>query len=293
MKASLLLILATSNMVLPFTMTAQSPVLLRTFTNPTPEAGDYFGTSLAALGSGHLLVGVPYDGPTNAGAVYLFHSNGSLLTTFTNPSPEATPWYNNPESDADKFGLAIAGIGDDRVLIGAPREGMDDTGVAYVFRTNGTLLATFHNPDQTQDYAKFGFSVAALGSDRVIVGAPNVGAAYLFRDNGTLLTAFTNPVPTTAGNYFGYCVAAVGSDRVFVGAPPTILLPTNDGAAYLFNTNGTLLTTFTNPAPAIYDSFAEHVAVLGNDRLVISSKGDDFGATNSGAAYVFSAKVHC
>jgi len=47
--------------------------LLRTFLNPTPDAGDLFGSYVAAVGN-NVLVGAPWDdaGATNAGAVYLF-----------------------------------------------------------------------------------------------------------------------------------------------------------------------------------------------------------------------------
>ena len=102
-------------------------------------------------------------------------------------------------------------------------------------------------------------SVAAVGTDRVLIGAPDddtgatdAGAAYLFSTNGALLTTFTNPTPA-ADDYFGYSVAAVGTDRVLIGAYSDDTGATDAGAAYLFSTNGTLLTTFTNPTPAADD----------------------------------------
>ena len=49
-----------------------------------------------------------------------------------------------------------------------------------------------------------------------------------------------------------------------------------------------MLTIITYPAPALGDNFGTRVDVLGNDRLVIAAPGDDAGATNAGAAYVFS-----
>src|SRR5574338_549263 len=71
----------------PFAAVAQDPVLIRTFHNPTPVAGSSFGTAVAALGSDRLLVGAYGSPSTNpGGAVYLYHTNGALLTTFTNPS---------------------------------------------------------------------------------------------------------------------------------------------------------------------------------------------------------------
>ena len=338
-------IISTLVLTLPLAMVAQTPILVKTFPNPTPAAGDRFSWSVAALGNDHVLIGAPYDGPTNAGAVYLFRTNGTLLTTFTNPSPAYTIWFGNPDWDGDLFGLAIAGLGGDRVLIGAPYDGSfwdgkvyvfrtngtllttintpsmyaggdrfgasvavldnerliisapghttdpdfgNEVGVVYLLTTNGTLLATFNNPNEWQQYAEFGFSVAAFGTDRVLVGARDAGTAYLFSTNGTLLTTFTNPAPT-AFDHFGHAVATVGSDRVFVGAPEADQGATDAGVAYLFSTNGALLTTITNPSPALGDSFGARVAVLGSDRIVVSSIYDDAAATNSGAAYVFSA----
>ena len=211
--------------------------LLTTFTNPTPAADDYFGYALAAVGNDRVLIGALFDdtGATNAGAAYLFRTNGALLTTFTNPTP----------ASGDMFGRAVAGLGVDRVLLGAHYDdtGAPNAGAAYLFNTNGVLLTTFTNPAPASDDF-FGFSVAAVGADRVLIGAPykdisanNAGAAYLFSTNGTLLATFTNPTPA-ADDYFGYSVAAVGTERVLIGAPYADTGATNAGAAYLFRPGG-------------------------------------------------------
>jgi hypothetical protein len=126
MKSILLLIIVLIGVVSPLTLTAQTPVLLRTFDNPAPEAGDSFGAGMAALGNDRVLVGAPnYFGnptpPTNAAAVYLFHANGTLLTTFTNPYPLGV-----------EFGTSITTLGSDRVVIGS-----SDGGSVPVFTTNG------------------------------------------------------------------------------------------------------------------------------------------------------------
>jgi hypothetical protein len=276
---------------------------------------------MAALGNDCVLVGAPYDdtSATNAGAVYLFHTNGTLLTTFTNPRPA------NSFFDADLFGSAIAALGDDRVLIGSPNgravylfatngtfvhtvDGLnfpedilfgaavaafgpdrvligapgytldpdftDYAGAAYLYTTNGALLVTFSNPEN-QAYDEFGFSVVVFGNVRVLIGSRSLGpgAAYLFSTNGTLLTTFTNPTPASL-DYFGHSIAAVGADRVLVGAYQDDTATTNAGAVYLFNTNGTLLLTITNPTPAVGDNFGNRLAMLGNDRVVIGAPGD-------------------
>jgi hypothetical protein len=134
--------------------------------------------------------------------------------------------------------------------------------------------------------------VAAVGTDRVLIGAiaygggPTGGAAYLFMTNGTLLTSFTNPTPA-AYDYFGWAVAAVGSSRVLVGAYQDGTGAAQAGSAYLFSTNGMLLTTFTNPTPASSDWFGVSVAAAGVDNVIIGAVWDDTGATDAGSAYLY------
>jgi hypothetical protein len=260
---------------------------LTTLTKPNPAPSDSFGSSVAAVGTDRLLISAPYDdtGATDAGAAYLFSLSGALLTTFTNPTPAAS----------ELFGTAVASVGTDRVLVGAPQDstGAPAAGAAYLFDTNAMLLTTITNPTPAVGDL-FGYAVAAVGSDRVLIGAPlddtgatDSGAAYLFNTNGALLTTFTNPTPA-ASDYFGVVLAAAGTGRVLISAPYDSTGATNAGAVYLFSTNGTLLTTFTNPTPAAGDYFGSAVAAFGNDRVLIGASGDSTGATNAGAAYLFS-----
>lgn len=325
--------IAISGVVLPLAVAAQTPVLLRTFNNPAPAAQDHFGLGVAALSNDRVLVGAPDDDATgtNTGAIYLVHTNGTLLTTFTNPNPTSYFGGNQfgsaittlgsdcvvigspqnrkvylfttngtlvntissaPGADDYSFGDVVVAFGNDKLLIGAPQSYFDpdtylDHGAAYLYGTNGTLLATFSNPDVELNMS-FGFSLAAFGSDRVLIGANGYGpgAAYLFSTNGTLLTTITNPTPAH-WDYFGNSVVAVGPDRILVGAYEDDSAATNAGAVYVFNTNGTLLLTITNPTPAVDDSFGARMAMLGNDRVVISASRDHTAGTEAGAAYVF------
>ncbi len=261
--------------------------LLTTFTNPAPAEADWFGVSATAVGTDRVLIGAhgKDTGATDAGVAYLFNTNGALLTTFTNPTPDVSDW----------FGQSVAALGTDRVLIAAYRDdtGAADAGAAYLFNTNGTLLTTFTNPTPAaSDW--FGVTVAAFGADRFLIGAyrddtgaTDAGAAYLFSANGALLTTFTNPTPA-ASDFFAYCVATVGTDRVLIGAVQDDTRATDAGAAYLFSTNGTLLNTCTNPTPAATDNFGWSVAALGDDRVLIGSPKDDKGELNTGVAYLFS-----
>jgi hypothetical protein len=313
----------------PFAAVAQSPVLLRTFHSPTPAAGDSFGAAFAALGSDRLLVGAPYDdtAATNAGAVYLFHTNGTLLATFTNPPPFGGVGNAITTFGSDRvvigssgsvrlfttngalvstisgpagpggvgFGELVAAFGNEKVLVGAPGASFDPDvygiGAVFLYHTNGTLLGTYKNPD-TNHTNGFGFCMAQFGGDRLIVGVGDYpyydfhGGVYLFNTNGTLLSTITNPAPA-ADALFGASVVAVGTDRILVGAYGDDPLGSEAGSVYVYSTNGALLNTITNPAPAYGVAFGAQMALLGNDRLVITAPRDTATGFESGTAYVF------
>jgi hypothetical protein len=104
-----------------------------------------------------------------------------------------------------------------------------------------------------------------------------------------LSLAIRNPEPA-AGTQFGYAVATVGSN-VLVGAPFDDGAATDAGAAYLFDgTSGALLQTFRSPNPAAGDWFGIAVAAVG-ENVVVGALGDDTGATDAGAAYLFDGKT--
>ena len=250
--------------------------LLTTITNPFPVAEDFFGNVVDGVGTDKIIIGAFQKEAgliTNAGAAYLYNTSGNLLTTFTNPTPALN----------DEFGHAVAGVGTNKVLIGARYDdtGATNAGSAYLYSLNGTLLVTFTNPTPALD-EWFGYHVAAVGSDKVLISAvldstfaTNAGAAYLFSTTGALLTTFTNPMPAQA-LAFGITIAAAGNDRVLVTA---VLTDITNRIVFLFGTNGTLLKTF---GPA--ESFGDSLAWMGPDKVII-------GAPNSagtvGTVYVF------
>ena len=290
-RGELLWIVTLGAVLAPLTVLAQNATLLTTIANPTPALRDRFGGSLATMGSDRLVIGASQDdtGNVNAGAVYLFSTTGTLLTTLTNPAP----------TYGDEFGCAVAAAGSDCIIVGAwkdERGSQTDFGMAYLFSTNGTLLTTVTNPTQA-NYDYFGYAVAAMGDDGVVIGAyqtdaaaTDIGAAYFFNTSGTLLVTFTNPTPSL-NDWLGYAVAGLGGDRVFLAAPNDDQGATDAGVVHLISTNGNLLTTFTNPTPATGDGFGRSLAVVGSDRVLVGAYQDDTGATNAGAAYLFTTNA--
>ncbi|MEE9130413.1 MAG: FG-GAP-like repeat-containing protein, partial [Phycisphaerales bacterium] len=145
----------------------------------------------------------------------------------------------------------------------------------------------------------FGAHVAGVGTDKVLIGAPgddtmgsNAGAAYLFDLQGTLLETFTSPKPVE-DEFFGRWLIGVGANRVLISAIQDFKKkgkPTLPGTAYLFDLDGTLVQTFTNPNPSIDDVFGVSAA-LGPNTLVIGSLGDDTDAENAGKVFQFEIGV--
>ena len=260
--------------------------LLLTFLNPTPEAFDRFGWSVAGVGT-NVLVGAPADNTgfeSNAGKAYLFDgSTGALLLTFVNPTLEKN----------DNFGYSVAGMGTN-VLVAAPFDnaGATSAGAAYLFDgSTGALLQTFLNPTpNTND--NFGYSVAGVGTNVLVgaylddAGATDAGAAYLFDGStGALLLTFLNPTPFD-GDLFGISVAAVGTD-VLVAEQRDDTGGLNSGAVYRYDSNsGALLETILNPTPAVFDGFGHSISAVGTN-IIVGAFFDDEGASDAGAAHLF------
>lgn len=173
---------------------------------------------------------------------------------------------------SELFGNQVA-IAGDTLVVGAPREGSDATGV---------------NGDQNNDRAL------------------DAGAAYVFVRSGTgwMQQAYLKASTTiTNGNgyLFGSAVAVSG-DTMAVGAPRSReggLF--SFGAVYIFVRNGTEWTQqafVTNFTAQGGDNFAQSLALSG-DTLVVGAFGDKSNATGvngnhnntslfgAGAAYVF------
>ncbi len=157
------------------------------------------------------------------------------------------------------------------------------------------LHDTILNPSPT-DGDIFGQAVTWVGGD-ILVGAPghdhasgatSAGAAYLF-DGATYTqtTIFELSAPVT-GTQLGFAVSLIGGD-VLLGAPgETVSATSKAGAAYRFDLTGGLVETYTNPSPAIFDSFGLAVAGMGSDALVGAPQVNEGALLDSGEVYLLS-----
>ena len=261
--------------------------LLQIFLNPTRDAGDRFGFSVAAVAN-NVLVGAHQNDThgKNAGIAYLFDgSTGRRLATFRGPRPAAD----------DHFGGLVAGM-DRMALVAAPQPFSGGPGfVCLLDASHAGPVHRFQHPNPHPGDG-FGGSIATL-DNRVFIGAhlddtaaTDAGAVYAFQLDGSnwkLGPGFFKHTPR-ANDYFGCSLAVVG-DNLLVGARGDDAHGTDAGAVYLFDTStGRKLRTFVNPSPVAGDVFGRSIAALGG-RVLVGAHLDDTGAENAGVVYLFDA----
>ncbi|MCU0958857.1 MAG: dockerin type I domain-containing protein [Pirellulaceae bacterium] len=194
----------------------------------------------------------------------------------------------HPPEAGYRFGAPVVPFGG-QVLVGD--YWIDE---AYVYdATDGSKLYTFSNPSPiTSGYTDaFGYSMAAVGSNKVIVGAHGdddsgweAGAAYLYTYDGSTWT-LQRSWNGTSSDSFGEAVAAYGND-VLIGAPANDSVGDNAGAVYLYDSStGNRLQTFSGEATGDHFSYAA-LAASGNS-LAIGAQFNDTGARDAGAVYVY------
>ncbi len=225
------------------------------------DSGDQFGVAMAISGDTAVVgsffedsdgIGVnsgagSNDNTSNSGAAYVFRRSGATWIQ------EAYLKASNSDAD-DLFGNAVA-IDGDTIVVGAPWEDSNGTGVnssaqannssslagaAYVFTRSGTTWSqqAYLKASNTDAGDEFGYAVAVSG-DTLAVGAnredssgvginggaqaddsePNAGAVYVFTRSGTDWTqqAYVKASNTDQGDFFGVAVA-VDEDTLLVGA---------------------------------------------------------------------------
>ena len=215
--------------------------LIRTFQDPAPIPSRTFGASIAAVGPDKVLFGSPADSNVSGDedVAYLFDINGSLLRT-----------YRNPSSHSTTFGLAVAAVGADKVLIGDPARLEPRAGRAFLFDLQGNLLRTYDDPSTDAEASGFGSALTGLGTGKVVItrGRSLPAFAYVFDLQGNLLSTVRTPAMFS---FLISPVAAVGDDHFLIGLPQSVydtdVLRMNSGHAFLFDASGQFLTNFQHP----------------------------------------------
>ena len=286
--------------------------------SPTPEGEETgiagFGIAVATVGE-DLLVGSPANisgGQNNAGQAFLFDPNGNALQTYDNPNPVQGGF----------FGFSVAGVGNDQLLIGAPRNNVTaadggvftEAGQVFLFdKTNTQPLATYNNPNPGAAFisqgtfagavpltdTNFGASLAVVDGDRFLIGAPGqtvtnadgtfprAGQGFLIARDGSTLQTFNNPNPTAPGGDKGLGNAFGISVTTIDGNRGLIGATGNNnsaGQAFVYGLgDGALQATINNPQPN-GERFGQSAATLNGDRIIIGAPRNSGGA---GQAFVY------
>ena len=274
-------------------------------------ANDEFGTSVA-VHEDTIVVGAPEQGTNADGSAYIFtrpaNGWGNWSTLDADGKAGLTATLRG-QLGGDRFGGSVAVYGD-TVVVGAPEEGTNDRGAAYVFtkRADTGVWDDWHNKGAgaatasltaldggSGDY--FGRAVAMDG-DTIVVGAPyndddgdSSGSAYVFTkpaSGGWIDMAQTAKLTASDGaanDQFGFSVAVDGN-TVVVGADQD---DGKRGSAYVFIKPATSWATDTETSTLTAydrsgnDRFGNFVAVDG-DTVLVGAVGDD---GDKGSAYVF------
>ncbi|MEL7361035.1 MAG: hypothetical protein AAFN13_03110, partial [Bacteroidota bacterium] len=133
-----------------------------------------------------------------------------------------------------------------------------------------------------------------LDGDRLLVGrpyddtaGPEAGAALVYDYvNGAWTLSATLLPPTTTGFELAGSAVALDGDRAVLGG---YFKDGYTGIVYVYERTGTAwsLTATLSPSDASAGQGFGYSLALDGDRLAISALGDDTGATDAGAVYVF------
>lgn len=310
-----------------YVFNAGTGALISTLTSPNPVASGNFGRSVGTNGTS-AVVGAPDEtasGDADAGNAYLYNpSTGALVSTLASPNVEAGAEFGISVSVSGMY--AVVGCWAQTVSGDAAAgsayvftTSSPSTSTSTPTQTSTVTVTSTATSVTTQDFpgmaatefwttpnpasgGYFGAYVASSGNYAVVgafkengTGANDnlttAGNAYVYNvKTGALVATLSSP-NAQDGGHFGEAVAIDGG-LVVVGAQRENSTASNffrGGHAYVFSTNGRLLTTLTSPNAQPYGLFGESVAITGNEVVVGAGNENVSGLASAGNAYVFNA----
>ncbi|MBE0540504.1 MAG: hypothetical protein IH623_03875 [Verrucomicrobia bacterium] len=275
--------------------------------------GDGFGTTLASIGNGDFLVGIPsFDLASRLTVVNPY---------FVSPDKGRAQRYG-PDAGAFAFGFSLSpnresytltgtglsGFEDGRSLLGSPGKTNIINGVVYygvglvtLFDATGLNQLSWTNPaGLTSANDQFGKTIATLPGNRFAASSQNgFRRVYIFDAAAVAppLLVITNPTPSFNFENFGDAIAPLGTDRILIGDPGDDSDLPRYGSVMLFDLAGNLLRTIRNPNDADKASanFGERILAVDDHRFLVAapvadaiySPGGGLQATNQNAGAVY------
>ena len=257
-------------------------------------AGKPFGHAVTAVGTNRYAISSPYYNVfttngvmTNAGAVFLYNLTTNWVVSIGSPDSRKD----------DYFGWSVKGVGTDMLAIGAPYKDvvtpppfqllLQNVGAVFLYTYNGLYVRTIHHPSaELLDSENFGWSIAPLGTTRILIGAPEddigstngAGRAFLFDLNGNLLKTLSSPNPGIYGHY-GYAVAALGTNGFLVSAPGESVPNVGSGYIHVYDNDGNWIKKISHPSGqgAYFGLTLENVGT--NGWFAVGARFDDVQTT--------------
>jgi FG-GAP repeat protein len=253
-----------------------------------------FGTAIMIDGTTAVIgaLGATVNGHANQGAVYVFTETDGIWSQVAKLVAD--------DGEANNYFGQTAAISGPNIVVGAYGASVNGNalqGAAYVFTNVGGTWTFAHKltADDGVGGEFFGRAVAMSGT-RALVGAPYTsvdgtparGAVYVYDGSSSDWTQVGKVVADegNAGDGFGYSLAASATTMV-VGAGA---VDAGQGAAFVFADDSGTWTQDTRLVAddgAAGEDFGYAVAVLGNTVMVGADRATVDGATQQGAAYIF------
>jgi hypothetical protein len=178
----------------------------------------------------------------------------------------------------------------DRIVVGSITNGISNNkaGSARIYLNGG--FETQINPPNANTF-QFGYNVSINNAgDKIVVGQNYIGGGgnetvYTYSRSGTTWSLLANIPTPTADIFFASSIAMDGNNTIVIGANRANTNGTFSGAAYVYHSNGTLLTTLLASDGAASDSFGTTVNISNDgNTIVVTAPGAN---SSSGAAYIY------
>ena len=245
-------------------------------TMTSPDQGTWYYGRTVAISGDTVLVGDhggAVEGIKQAGRAFIYDSEGDLKATLSSPDPQFE----------GEFGWSVA-VGGDIVVVGESYVIVDDVpaaGRAFKYDIDGNLQTTIL-PTPLIPYQYFGGGVATNG-DKILVVTKN--SIFEYNTDGNLLVTIDHPEQTESSSF---CDRLDFNDKIIVASDSEAEVDgiSKAGKVYIFDYDGTLLTTLKSPTPEEDAEFGVTVAIS-EDIIVVGEYKSDGEFKDEGKAYVF------
>ena len=256
-----------------------------TLHSPEPKKAGGFGMEVA-IGKDIILVGETgglVEGFLAAGTVHMYSIDGKYITSLTSPVMK----HNGA------FGDNIA-ANEELILVGEPGTtggSLNLVGSIHVFDYDWNLIKTIQAPEQVS-HTMFGKSITIRGETVVIGeiyaevdGHERAGKAYIYDTDWNLVATLQSTAPRDGGE-FGRGTA-IGGDIIVVGERRADVITEKEGKAYVFDLEGTLVSTLTSPDPTVGAQFGYKVVTDGEIVVVADVEGTVDDVSKAGKVHVY------